>query len=367
MSNKEDAFYCPSCGAEMKRVEGELACAVCDRKELVCTANTDMEDFNFSATEADAQWIEAAHLMRCKNCGSETLRLSDDTCGTADTAIQSVAPVMCAYCAGQELETMDEGYGIRPGYIAPFKLSKADTAIRLETWVKRRFLAPFSFKKERSAGSLQGVFLPYWSFVASANATYTGQAGSYYRDTEVITASPGERTETKNRSIRKVRWRIVSGNYDKKFSDIIFGDASHIDPAVIRCIEPFKLNELVKYDAKFLNGLAVERYKLGLKGIWDRAKAYMGNVLRNDITAIVKRGSDVIGTVNVCTKYSDISYRLMLLPLWVFTYRYKNKTYSVYVNGQTGEIHGDSPVSILKIGIIALAALAVAALLVWLL
>jgi hypothetical protein len=354
MKNKSDAFYCPSCGAEMKMAPEGLYCAFCDRKELVCADNTELEDFDLAVAEAEAHWEEAAHIVQCKSCGSETAGLDG-------------APDICAYCAGQALETLDEEYGIRPGYLAPFKQSRDDATARLGNWMKRRFLAPFTFKKERSLGSLNGVYLPYWSFGASSNAAYTGQAGSYYRDTEVNTASAGERTEAKSRSVRKVRWRMVSGNYDKKFSDIIFGDSSHLSPAVVRRIEPFKLNELVKYDAKFINGFAVERYKLGLKGNWERAKAYMGGKLRDDVTSIVKRGSDIVGAVKMCTKYSEVSYKLMLLPLWVFTYSYKNKTYSVYVNGQTGETHGDFPISVLKIGIIALAALAAAALLVWLL
>ena len=160
---------------------------------------------------------------------------------------------------------------------------------------------------------------------------------------------------------------MVSGNYNKNFVDVIFGDAGFTNSKVIKHIEPFKLSELVKYDDKHISGFAVERYNLGLKASWERAKAYMDSVLRNDITAIVKRGSDVNGAVNICTKYTDIDYQLLLLPVWISTYRYRNKAFNVYINGQTGDIYGESPVSILKIGIIVLAAAAVAALLIWLL
>jgi hypothetical protein len=354
MGKNQNVFYCPSCGAEMKMDNGSLYCAYCDRKEQVCAANSDSEDLDFATVEADAKWTESTFSAQCVSCGSKTVKLDG-------------APAFCAYCANQNLETPEEGYGVRPGWVAPFKLTAQEASVRLEGWIKKRFLSPFSFKKERSAGSLQGVFLPYWSFGASAGAAYTGQAGNYYQDTEINTAPSGDHSETKSRRVRKVRWRMVSGNYDKKFADIIFSDASHIDAGIIKSIEPFKLNELVKYDPKFLNGFSLERYKLGLKGTWDRAKAYMSHVLRSDITGIVKRGSDITGTVNICTHYSDISYKLMLLPLWVFTYLYKNKTYNVYINGQTGEAHGESPVSVLKIGIIALAALAAAAIAVWLL
>ena len=35
----------------------------------------------------------------------------------------------------------------------------------------------------------------------------------------------------------------------------------------------------------------------------------------------------------------------MLLPVWVSAYRFRNKTYRFLVNGQTGEVAGESPLS----------------------
>jgi hypothetical protein len=78
----------------------------------------------------------------------------------------------------------------------------------------------------------------------------------------------------------------------------------------------------------------------------------------------VKRGSDVVGAVNTCATFSEIAFRQLLLPVWVGSYKYKNKNYHVYINGQTGVMFGESPKSVLKIGMIALAASAVIAALI---
>lgn len=354
MKSTQDSFYCPSCGAEMNS-EGIMSeCTHCGHKEQACFASSDTGDLDFSAIESESMWMEPVN-QRCSSCGSENARLSDDASGN------------CLHCAEQKMVPSDKPYGVRPSMVAPFKLTSEQAAASLGDWLKKRFLAPFSFRKELYSGNINGLFLPYWSFGANANSEYTGQAGSYYRDTEVNTSSAGDRTEAKSRRVRKVRWRMVSGSYGKKFSDIIFMDASYTDAKVIKRIEPFKLNEIVKYDDKYVKGFAVERYSQGLKANWERAKAYMGSVLRSDITAIVKRGSDVTGAVNICTKYTDISYGLILMPLWISTYRFRNKAFNVYINGQTGETYGESPVSILKIGIVVLALAAAAALLLWLL
>jgi hypothetical protein len=41
------------------------------------------------------------------------------------------------------------------------------------------------------------------------------------------------------------------------------------------------------------------------------------------------------------------SYKLVLVPLWILTYRDspagKDKQYTVVVNGQTGQVRGDQP------------------------
>jgi len=83
--------------------------------------------------------------------------------------------------------------------------------------------------------------------------------------------------------------------------------------------------------------------------------------MRQDIHAIIKKGADVLGTALICTDYTDVQYRHILLPLWISSYRFNNKVYNVFVNGQTGEVFGRYPISALKIAVFALAAAAVAA------
>ena len=175
------------------------------------------------------------------------------------------------------------------------------------------------------------------------------------------TVTVNGRTETRPQRVQKTRWRFVSGTYDKTFDDIIFNDSGKVDQNIIRRIEPFHLNELLKYSPKFLAGFAAERYSTGLKAVWERAKLHINSILRSDITGIIKRGCDVVGNVNISTTYDDIKYKHMLLPVWISAYTFKNKVYNFYVNGQTGEVQGKSPVSALKVAglILIIAAIAV--------
>jgi hypothetical protein len=42
------------------------------------------------------------------------------------------------------------------------------------------------------------------------------------------------------------------------------------------------------------------------------------------------------------------SFKLVLLPIWTARYQYRDKTYQIAVNGQTGSVHGQAPRSGLR-------------------
>jgi hypothetical protein len=50
---------------------------------------------------------------------------------------------------------------------------------------------------------------------------------------------------------------------------------------------------------------------------------------------------------------SDLRVRLVLLPVWIMTYRHRGEAYQVAVNGQTGAVTGQLPVSRWKTTVLA--------------
>lgn len=358
-TEKAQGFVCPACGMNMAydATAGKAKCAHCGAEEAVC-APGEREDIDFSAVEADAtrqDWGFPVKTLHCAGCGAKLIV-------TADTVLMS-----CPLCASSQFAETGELPGIRPDTAIPFKIDINAAGEKFRRWIRRLTLAPFPLKKEYAANALSGVYIPYWSFDAKTKTAYSGQAGDFYRETDQNTRTENGKTETRPRSEKKLRWRFVSGSYDKAFSGIIYNDSKEIGGDIIQKIEPFKLNALEKFSAKHLNGFIAQRYGAGPKALWNRAKSFMAGEILEDIRGIVKRGSDVLGKVNICPAYTDIQYRLMLLPVWISSYRYKNKSFSFYINGQTGEVTGKSPVSALKILIIILVALGVLAALYFLL
>jgi hypothetical protein len=58
---------------------------------------------------------------------------------------------------------------------------------------------------------------------------------------------------------------------------------------------------------------------------------------------------------------SEITFKHVLLPVWMAAYRYKGKSYRFVVNGQTGRVQGERPWSAVKIAIAVIIGLALAA------
>ena len=60
---------------------------------------------------------------------------------------------------------------------------------------------------------------------------------------------------------------------------------------------------------------------------------------------------------SIQSRYDAITFKHLLLPVWLMTYRFHEQPYRVYINAATGEVQGDRPYSWVKITLAVLAAL----------
>jgi hypothetical protein len=52
----------------------------------------------------------------------------------------------------------------------------------------------------------------------------------------------------------------------------------------------------------------------------------------------------------VNTVVDDVTFKHILLPVWLAAYKYRGQTYRFVVNGRTGRVQGERPYSAWKIG-----------------
>ena len=108
---------------------------------------------------------------------------------------------------------------------------------------------------------------------------------------------------------------------------------------------------MISYTPQALAGFAAERYSIGLKEGWEIAQSSIHEKLRNHIESYVRSHWRADRVKNTCfsTLYSKITYKYLLVPVWISSFKYKDKIYHLVVNGQTGKVGGRAPVSVWKV------------------
>jgi hypothetical protein len=351
-----DQFPCPSCGGHMTYDPGErmLCCAYCGNTIAVNKDSEEIREYDLEqGLREDAQdWGRATQVIKCENCGAQTVL-------TENSVSQ-----FCSFCGSAHVVCIEELAGIKPESLIPFKVPRQKAESLFTRWIKRKWMAPRSLKKEYRAEKLQGIYIPFWTYDAGTYSTYTAEAGTYYYTTRTRTVTENGRTRTVTEQVRHIRWRWVSGTYAKAYDDLLINAASHMDARLVRRIEPFDLRELISYRPEYLAGFGAERYSIGLQHGWNNAKEIIRQDLRGDITHQII--ADTIRNLSIQTMYQDVKYKHLLLPVWISAYTFRKKTYQFLINGQTGEVQGRAPVSFWKVLLIILGVAAAGALAYWL-
>jgi hypothetical protein len=144
----------------------------------------------------------------------------------------------------------------------------------------------------------------------------------------------------------------------RRFDDILIL-ASHTLPIDLTSdLSPWLREALVPYQDEYLAGFRSEAYQIDLETGFREANEEMAHVIRRDVTHDI--GGDAQRIHDIQTRYADVSFKHVLLPVWVAAYRYRGKPYQFVVNGQTGEVQGERPYSMVKIAIAVLIGLGLA-------
>lgn len=342
-------FPCPACGAKVAfdPKTRSLKCPYCGHATAVpdptdeSAAAVVERDFDayLGREESGTGAVIAGRSSqtRCTGCGA-TVLLED-----------KVATKECPFC-GTHLENTPESAAgmIPPESLAPFAVDLRSARESFTTWLGSLWFAPTELKAVANLGQLSGVYVPYWTYDAMTYTAYRGERGDNYQDTETYTErDQNGNTVTKTRTVTRVRWWPASGEVQHFFDDVLVCGSKSVPPHLVSYLEPWDLNQLEGFRPEFLGGFTTERYAVGLKEGFGEAKQLMtptiDNLVRRDI------GGDHQRVSWKRTDYAAVTFKHLLLPVWVAHYRYHETLYQILVNGRTGKVSGERPWSTWKI------------------
>ncbi len=324
---------CPNCGANLvfNPEKQNLSCEHCGTEVEITQVNQAAEQA-FSTIIQDAPEWNETHVFRCSNCGSKEVLDKKDISRK------------CSYCGTTNIVETQELSGKKPTGVVPFKLSIQQAANAVYKWIKARFFAPKAFKKSAQPEAMRGIYNPAFTFDTQTFSRYDGRLGKYYYTT--VTRN-GKTTR-----VRHTRWFDVHGSYDRNFDDILIQASATIAQKSLDKIAPFDTNNSKEYTKDYLNGFSANQYSKDGNQCWKEAQGPINSTIRQGILS--KYSHDVVQYLNVNTQHSNITYKYLLLPIYVGYCNYKEKNYNFFVNGLNGRVTGKTPISILKVTILVL-------------
>ncbi len=342
MSAKQ--FPCGSCGAMLEFSPGaaSLKCPYCDAENQIPQSEADIKELDFNeylTSVLDEEETVERRTVLCRSCGAES------------TVDPHITTSHCPFCGSQLMDKAHVQRIIKPKALLPFKVAKWEAHERFSQWIKKLRFAPNKLKRyARSEGNLKGMYIPYWTFDCATTSHYTGERGTDYYVTETYrTKDSNGNMVTRTRQVRKTRWAPVSGVVWNTFDDVLVLASESLPPDKTASLEPWDLENLVLYQDEYISGFQAESYKVDLAAGFDRGKEIMDGQIRHTIRADI--GGDHQRIHSVKTQHDNITFKHILLPIWISAYRYRDKVYRFLINGRTGEVQGERPWSAWKIAL----------------
>ena len=331
----------------------ELVCPYCgNRQPIAATGEVVEQDYAqyVSANAAQLQRATAGAMeVHCDRCGAVVEFTPPDVAGE------------CAFC-GSQIVALPKAADptIAPNGVLPFALEATAASAAIKAWLSSRWFAPNALKRIARQEAVSGVYIPYWTYDCQTASDYTGQRGEHYYTTEtyeVRDANGNTRTET--RQVQHTAWYAASGHVERAFDDLLVAATGTVPRKFLDRLEPWNLERLRPYDPAYLSGFKAQRYQIELANGFDAAKEIMAGTIESDVRGDI--GGDEQRVDSVDTAYSAITFKHLLLPVYLAAYHFQQKVYQVMVNAQTGEVTGDRPYSWIKITLLVLAIVAVLA------
>lgn len=320
-------YECPGCGADMK-FDSEKQKMLCEHCGTSCTVeeieNIQLHDVEredevngvFGEPEQNGEF----KVYKCPSCGAELL------------TDEHTSATFCSFC-GQPSLVEDRLNGVSmPSRVIPFKINREKAKEKYLGWAKKGRLTPSEFYSNSTIEKISGIYVPFWLYDYNARMELSAQAtkvrhktkGNYrytYTDHYMIT-------------------RDVEADYDK-----VPADASEKMPdEVMDKLEPFRYEDMKEFEMPYLSGYYSEKYNYTA----DEMSGRIEKRIREYILDFAKSTIKGYNTVNIRHSNSRLNKQnaeYVLMPVWVLNCRYNEKDYLFTLNGQTGKIVAERPVS----------------------
>jgi hypothetical protein len=207
------------------------------------------------------------------------------------------------------------------------KNDRAEVARQVKSWLGRGLFAPDNLLGN-SHVQLRPAYYSCWAFDGLLEMRWTCEVNE----------------GSENRPV----WVSRNGTEARFFSDVLVPGVKTLPLRDLDRVGPFELDEAEAFEPEYLAGWPTILYdeSVGDASLSGREKVI--RELRPQVYSVIEPGRQK-RNVNVSSgTWSNMTFKHILIPLWIGSYSYQGKEYRLLVNGQTGKVNGDKPSDFVK-------------------
>lgn len=326
-------YKCPNCNGplEYRADIQKFGCEYCDsaftKEEVrkICKENENA-DLSQNVDETVHDEFQSGNLYSCTSCGAEIMT-------DAETAA-----TFCVYCHNPVILKGRLSGDYRPSKVLPFELDREKALQIFRSEMGKKKFTPSDFMKEQTLEKMSGLYVPFWLADCKTTASMSG-TGKQVRS---WTQGNYRYTETKEYAVERRASIVCRG--------VPADGASKIDDDLMDAAEPFDYSKMQDFSMSYLSGFLADRYDVDKGEVFPRIREKVETASKSLLNESVS-GYTTFSPVSTDINISGTEWRYALLPVWFMTYKYKGKLYEFAVNGQSGRLAGNPPLSGRKLAV----------------
>lgn len=329
------SYKCPCCGAPLvfDGRAGNMKCGSCGNEFSAETL--EQLSGTESQTERGSEFDWESYTPRSFEAEPDEDGLASyecPSCGAEITGDGALGATVCPYCGNAMIIKEKFDGSLMPDYLIPFKIDKKAAVEIFENACAAAPFLPDEFKDKSKTEKIAGVYVPFWMFDCdcSAAVSYDAHRTFFWSDSEYD-------------YIRTDRYRLFRAGR-MSFENIPVDASKKADDAYMEAVEPFDYSEAVDFKTSYLSGYLADKYDVSVDDSTERANGRVKNSVEAAFMSTVAGYEGVMPCgSSMNTKQGRIRYSL--LPVWMLNIKYNGQIYKYAINGQTGKIAGEYPVS----------------------
>jgi len=341
ISEIKNNFNCVKCGGDLQYnpEAASLECPFCGKINRIEKGTQEIREKDYGKFLEDVEKKQPVIEQKTSGC---------ESCGSVFSVDPDTISTKCPYCATPVVLHDKISTLVKPAAIHPFRITMGKAREMFAKWIKKRWFLPSEMKEMTFPGEkLTGIYLPYWTYDANSMSYYSGERGIRKKTTKSYSVTEKGQNVTKSKVEYYTEWHPASGVIFHPFNDVLVPAGKTIPDKFHNLIKPWKLTDLSPFKTEYLSGFRAEKYSIGVREGFTTAKGKMSQKINELIRKDIGGDEQRIRSVN--SSYDKITFKHILLPLWMSSYRYKAKVYRFVINGVTGEVQGNRPWSKIKL------------------